>query len=43
MNNTQQRLVLRQETVRILSHAVPLDTTLPICPTGVEAAANNKH
>lgn len=35
MNNTKQKLVLNQETVRILAQAASWNTTLPVCPTGV--------
>jgi hypothetical protein len=39
MSKTTKRLTLAQETLRNLTYdesfTMPLDTTLPVCPTGV--------
>ncbi|HEV2989365.1 MAG TPA: hypothetical protein VG759_13055 [Candidatus Angelobacter sp.] len=40
MNSPKQRLILSQETLRILiedSSEPSLNTTLPVCPTGFDA------
>ncbi len=42
MKNTIQKLILKQETVRILALAPVALTTLPICPTGFDPGAGYK-